>query len=105
LSLALGRLSNPSTIVLAQTNKRLPTGTPPNSAVYNPVMSADPATGAGQTPMMRKLRHARTAEFCGGLARSTVLPPGAVGQVNLTVTTPPVLVMTRFWADNSTRRK
>jgi hypothetical protein len=23
-------------------------------------------------PMMRKLPHARTAEFCGGLARSTV---------------------------------
>jgi hypothetical protein len=28
-----GRLSNPSTIVLAQTNRRLPAGTTPNSAV------------------------------------------------------------------------
>jgi hypothetical protein len=43
------------------------------------------------------LRHARTAEFCGGLARSTVFSPGLVGQVNFTATTPPVLVMTRPW--------
>ena len=40
-----GRLSNPSTIVLARTNRRLPTGTAPNSA--------ESATGAEQVPMMR----------------------------------------------------
>jgi hypothetical protein len=67
-----GRLSNPSSIVLAWTNRRLPTGTAPNSAVYSPVMSAAPDVGTGQVPMMRKLRHARTAGFCGGLVRSTV---------------------------------
>ena len=60
-------------------------------------MSAEPCTGAGQVPMMRKLRHARTAEFCGGLARSTVFSPGLVGQVSFTATTPLVLVMTRLW--------
>src|ERR1035438_9514558 len=60
-------------------------------------MSAEPAVGTGQVPMIRKFRQARTAEFCGGLARSTVFSPGLVGQVNFTATAPPVLAMTSPW--------
>src|ERR1039458_4887373 len=66
-----GRLSNPFTIVLVWTNRRLPIGTAPNSATYSDVMSAEPAVGTGQVPIIRKFRQARIAEFCGGL------PPGA----------------------------
>src|ERR1035437_9232649 len=50
-----GRLSNSPTIVLARMNRRLPAaGAAPNSAAYSAVMSAAFATGAGQTPMMRR---------------------------------------------------
>ena len=47
------------------------------------------------------LRHARIAEFCGELARSTVFSPGSIGQVNFTAIAPPVLVMTKPWGANA----
>ena len=49
-----GKSSQPSTNWLTLTNTFVPTGGTPYRDVYRPVMSADPATGAGHMPRIRK---------------------------------------------------
>src|SRR5512139_229978 len=59
-------------------------------------MSDEPSTGAGHVPSTVQLGTARTALLNGFEARTMVFSPGSAGQVSLSATTPPVLVMTRL---------
>src|ERR1035438_3846629 len=64
-------------------------------------MSAEPPTGTGQVPMIRKSLQVSRPWLIGAEARMTVFSPGLVGQPSLRAMAPPVLVMTRFWGARS----
>src|ERR1039458_7634613 len=59
-------------------------------------MLAEPSTGTGHIPRMRKSLQTSTPWLTGLEPRTMVFSPGSVGQLSLRATTPPVLVMTRF---------
>src|ERR1035441_7551000 len=78
-----GRSSHPSMNWLTWMYTFLPTGGAPNRAAYRLVMSAEPCTGVGHMPRIRKSLQVSRPWLTGLEPRTMVFWPGSLGQPNL----------------------